>query len=70
MRFAIVCVLCVFTKVCCAMPPVVYGSDKVLEVLSMFPRGRGFGSQQGLPRELVQQDLKQLLCWVSNWILG
>lgn len=52
------------------MPPVVYGSDKVLEVLSMFPRGRGFGSQQGLPRELVQQDLKQLLCWVSNWILG
>lgn len=41
MRFTIVCVLCVFTKVCCAMPPVVYGSDKVLEVLSVFPRGRG-----------------------------
>lgn len=58
------------TKMRCAMPAVVCGSAKVLEVLSVCPRGRGFGSQQGFPRELVQQGLKQLLHLVTNWVLG
>lgn len=60
----------IVSQMCCAMPPIVYGSAKAPEMLSVCPRGRGFGSQQGLPREFVQQDLEQLLHWVNNWVLG